>query len=414
MRIIDRAVRHARLSLMNRGLPSPPFLVLFINSLCNMRCEHCFYWTHLNKRDDLSVEEIFALSRSLGRIENLNLSGGEPFLRKEFSDICRQFIRHNGVRQIYVPTNGWFEERTVEAVTEVLQESELDLLAVELSLDGMAEFHDKFRVAKGSFRRAMQTYEALARLQRTDPRLRIHAISTATNVNVEEIRRLTTYLYERCPQMDHHNLAIIRGDRKNPALLTPPLDEYRELFEYIRRLWAQREQGRYGGIVEPMLQWAKLQTLEKKTQVVKCRAGVLTAVVAANGDVSVCELHEPLGNLRQQSFWEIWNSPKATQLRDSIARKACHCTTEVFLWPSIVFQPTHLARAMVGAKVWRRIEPLPAAQTIKLTAAELAQATVAPRGAAAAAAAQAAAEAVQEAGTSTSSTTTAASAASES
>jgi MoaA/NifB/PqqE/SkfB family radical SAM enzyme len=374
MQFIDRAVRHARITLMNNGVPSPPFVVLFINSLCNMRCEHCFYWTHLNKRDDLTVEEIFALSRSLGRIENLNLSGGEPFLRKEFSDICRQFIRHNGVRQIYVPTNGWFADRTIAAVTSVLQERELDLFVVELSLDGMAEFHDTFRVAKGSFRRAMQTYDELVKLQQSDPRLRIHSISTATDVNVEEIRKLTTYLYDRCPQMDHHNLAIIRGDRKNPALLTPPIEKYRELFEYIRRLWAPREQGRYGGIVEPMLQWAKLKTLEKKTQVVKCRAGILTTVIAANGDVSVCELHEPLGNLRKQSFWEIWNSDKAQALRDSIARKACHCTTEVFLWPSIVFQPKHLVQAMVGSRAWRQATPLPAGEKLELSPAELAQA----------------------------------------
>ncbi|MFN8581053.1 MAG: hypothetical protein U0163_08780 [Gemmatimonadaceae bacterium] len=67
----------------------------------------------------------------------------------------------------------------------------------------------------------MQTYDALAKLQQSDPRLRIHAISTATHVNMAEIKQLTTYLYDRCPQMDHHNLAIIRGDRKNPTLQGP-------------------------------------------------------------------------------------------------------------------------------------------------------------------------------------------------
>jgi MoaA/NifB/PqqE/SkfB family radical SAM enzyme len=359
MNVLTRVVRHARIMRRNRGaLQSPPFLVLFINSICNMKCEHCFYWTHLNKRDDLTRDEIFALSRSLGPIENLNLSGGEPFLRREFSDICRQFIRANGVRQIYVPTNGWYTDKVIQAVAETLQEPTLDLFAVELSLDGMAEFHDRFRVAPGSFDRAMATYDALVELQQKDARLRIHAISTATDVNVDEIRALTTFLYDRCPRMDHHNLAIIRGDRKNPALKTPDLKQYADLYLYLRRLWAPREQGRYGAIVEPMLQWAKVETLTRRTQIARCRAGVLTAVVAANGDVSVCELHEPLGNLRQQSFWDIWTSDRARALRQSIARKECHCTTEVFLWPSIVYQPTHLLQAMAGGRVWRRVRPL--------------------------------------------------------
>ena len=166
--------------------------------------------------------------------------------------------------------------------------------------------------------------------------------------------------------MDHHNLALIRGDRKNPALATPPIRAYSELFEYIRRLWAQREDGRYGGIVEPMLQWAKLKTLEKGRQVIRCRAGTLSAVVSANGDVSVCELHEPLGNLRHQSFPEIWSSEKAKARRASIDRKECHCTTEVFLWPSIVFQPKHLAHAMIASKAWQKPTPLPAADKLRL------------------------------------------------
>ena len=29
---------------------------------------------------------------------------------------------------------------------------------------------------------------------------------------------LTTFLFDRCPKMSHHNLALIRGDRKNPSL----------------------------------------------------------------------------------------------------------------------------------------------------------------------------------------------------
>ncbi len=359
MQVVDRLARHARITLQNyQELPSPPFLVLFINSICNMKCEHCFYWRSLNGKDDLTKEEIFELSRSLGHVENLNLSGGEPFLRPEFAEICRQFIRHNRVRQIYVPTNGYFTERTVRQVSATLEETELDLFAVEISLDGMPEFHDKFRVTRSAFEKAMQTYDALAELQQRDPRLRIHAISTATDTNVDEIKRLTTYLFDRCPKMDHHNLAIIRGDRKNPSLLTPDPRQYRELYEYIRRLWAPREAGRYGGLVEPMLQWAKLRTLTEQTQVIPCRAGKISAVVYANGDVGVCEMHTPLGNLRQSSFWEIWDSDAARRLRASICNKDCHCTTEVFMWSSIVYQPLSLARAMLGAKAWQKVEPL--------------------------------------------------------
>ncbi|MEO8216820.1 MAG: radical SAM protein [Acidobacteriota bacterium] len=353
--IAKRAARHIRLTARARSSAegqTPPFLIVFINSICNLTCEHCFYWKNLNQRDDLTFAELEKLSLELGPIENLNLSGGEPFLRPEFAEICKLFINNNGAKQIYVPTNGYFTDRTQKHVQSVLQSEELQLFVCELSLDGMPEFHNKFRGNPRSFDKAMETYEMLAELQQSDPRLRIHAISTATSVNLDEIRELTAYLHERCPAMDHHNIAIIRGDRKNPSLQGPALQKYYDLYRESATVWRDREEGRFGAIVEPMLQWAKQRTIESQSQFVPCTAGTLTGVIHANGDVAVCETHPPLGNLRSRSFFEIWDSPEANQLRENIRARKCWCTNEVFLWPSIVFQPAQLARAAVGARVW--------------------------------------------------------------
>jgi len=361
MNTIERIVRHGKLTWKNLAFPSvgtPPFLILFINSICNLTCEHCFYWRNLNQRDDLKVEEIFALARDLGRIENLNLSGGEPFLRAEFAEICRFFIQNNGVEQIYVPTNGYFTERTINALKSIFEEESLKLFVCELSIDGMPEYHDRFRGNSKSFAKLLETYEALAEMQVTEPRLRIHSISTVTSENLDEIKKLTTYLYERCPAMDHHNLALIRGERKNQSLVIPDLAAYEQLYQYARRLWAPREEKRYGSLVEPMLQWAKVKTAQQQTQVIPCRAGIMSGVVYANGDVSFCEMHPPLGNLRQKSFRELWHSPQAEGLRHSVHAKECWCTNEVFLWPSIVYQPVHLAQALLGSRAWAKAEHL--------------------------------------------------------
>ena len=128
MNLVSRTAKHARLCWKNFAIPdvpSPPFVTLFINSLCNMKCEHCFYWQQLNGPDDLTFDEMVSLSRQLGKIENLNLSGGEPFLCEEFAAICRQFVQHNGVKEIYVPTNGYFTERTIRLSSISLAVSKL-------------------------------------------------------------------------------------------------------------------------------------------------------------------------------------------------------------------------------------------------------------------------------------------------
>ncbi|HWP49020.1 MAG TPA: radical SAM protein [Candidatus Limnocylindrales bacterium] len=355
--LLKRMVRHIRLSLRTITSPedkTPPFLILFINSTCNLTCEHCFYWRSLNKEDDLTRDEIINLAKELGPLENLNLSGGEPFIRQELGEICRFFISNNKVKQIYIPTSGYFTKKTEKQLKEILKEPSLQLVAIELSLDGMPEYHNKFRGNNKSFENAMETYDMLAELQKIDPRVRIHSISTATSENIHEIMKLTHYLYERCPAMDHHNLAIIRGDRKNPSLKGPQLEAYRNLYQTIALVWREREKKRFGAIVEPLLQWAKYETIRQQTQVIPCMAGRLSAVVYANGDVSVCEIHPPLGNLREKSFFEIWNSPAARRLREDIRAKKCYCTTEMFLWPSITFQPLQLVKALYGARRWEK------------------------------------------------------------
>ena len=325
-------------------------MIVFINSICNLTCEHCFYWKELNKRDDLKFEEFEKLSLELGDFENLNLSGGEPFINKEFGEICHLFINNNHIKNIYVPTNGYFTDKTEKSLRKVLESKTLKMFVCEISLDGMPEYHNRFRGNPQSFEKAMETYAMLADLQREDPRLRIHANTVAMSENMDEAWALTQYLHDNCPMMEHHNLAIIRGDRKNPTLQGPQLQKYKNLYQHVRNVWSDREKNRFGASVEPMLQWGKVKTIETASQYVPCTAGVLTGVVYANGDVSVCEQHFPLGNLRKNSFFEIWDSDQAQKLRAQIKAKECYCTNEVFLWPSIVFQPVQLTRAIIGTK----------------------------------------------------------------
>lgn len=359
MSIVQRIQRHAKLSLMAAQYAprqTPPILIIFINSICNLACEHCFYWRNLNQRDDLTFEEFKKLSDELGEFEILNLSGGEPFIRPEFGEICSLFIQKNRVKEIYVPTNGYFTEKTQTQIERTLENQSLKHFVAEISLDGMPEFHNKFRGNPKSFEKAMETYDVLAEMQKKDARLRIHANSVATSDNMDEIWQLTEYLFNRCPSMDHHNLAVIRGDRKNPSLAGPVLRQYSDLYRRVSEVWKVRELGRFGAVVEPMMQWAKIKTMEENRQFVSCTAGIMTGVIYANGDVSLCETHSPLANLREKGgFFAIWDSQEANDLRRKIKAKQCFCTQEIALWPSIVFQPVELGRAFVNSKVVAKV-----------------------------------------------------------
>ena len=72
----------------------------------------------------------------------------------------------------------------------------------------------------------------------------------------------------------------------------------------------------------------------------------------------VCEQRPPLGNLRARPFMEIWRSHIARQVRTSIRDRECYCTNEIFMWPSIIFQPAQLLKSLLATKAWQRAAPL--------------------------------------------------------
>ncbi len=36
----------------------------------------------------------------------------------------------------------------------------------------------------------------------------------------------------------------------------------------------------------------------------------------------------------------------------------CHCTNEIFLWPSFTYPPLQLGRALLNSKAWKKSGPL--------------------------------------------------------
>lgn len=364
--LAKKTIRHLRLAARAHGLTpleTPPYLVLFINSTCELACDHCSEHAQLNQPDDLRTSEIVKLSEELGRLESLHLTGGEPLLREELASICTQFIRHNALRRLSISTSGYYVTRTSRTVERILAQSELEQCVVELSLDGTAEFHNRFRGDPRSFDNAIQTYYGLAAIARRDPRLRLRVVSTATRDNLDEIERLSHYLYERCPQLERHTVNLLQGERRRSNLRSPDLGRFIALTQRVRTLWSDRARASHQRVTEPVLSWAKTRGLVTREQVVPCKAGILSAVVYANGDVGVCEsdaAHPRLGNLREHSFRELWSSPQAQKARTMIRTKQCACVNERCLVPSLMYQPTETARAILRDSVREQPRALPA------------------------------------------------------
>jgi len=311
-------------------------LIFFITGDCNLSCRHCFYWKQLNKHNDISFDEIRKGFGSFGKIRNLLLSGGEPFLRKDILEICRFFRENNKIEFLSIPTNGFLPEVIEAKVEEILNKLDIPL-TVGLSLDGMNDYHDTLRGREGSFNRVIETYHKLSPLKKSHPGFTITVNPVVTMYNVDEIVRLAGFVKEEMPEIDYFWLCIARGNPKSPDQTPPDTMALRNLYKKINEIFYKNRRD----IIPAVKIWdrifeMKMNVLERKIQVVPCQAGNLIGVLDANGDVRACELREAFGNIKEQEFLSIWNSYLADLMRESIKNKDCYCTHECFIYPSVM------------------------------------------------------------------------------
>ncbi len=175
MNTLERIARHLRIARKAfQKAPSPPFLILFINSICNLKCEHCFDWSSLNKKDDLTFEETrHALGRSWTDREPEPLrrrTVPAPRLRRGLPAVHQAERREADLRAEQRLLHGT-DDRADSAHPGGPQSWSCSCSSCRST--ACPQFHDEFRGTR-SFPKAMETYDALAELQARDPRLRIH------------------------------------------------------------------------------------------------------------------------------------------------------------------------------------------------------------------------------------------------
>ena len=98
----------------------PISLVHFITNRCNARCSFCFidFDNPETFRDELNLDEIEKLTKNLGNnLLNINITGGEPFARKEIYQILDLYCQNTCIESIYITSNGSLPDRAVKTLS---------------------------------------------------------------------------------------------------------------------------------------------------------------------------------------------------------------------------------------------------------------------------------------------------------
>ena len=284
----------------------PLQVTLELTYRCNERCGHCYLATYDDKEDGrppLRLDEWRRILDQLAQAGTLLivLIGGEAMMHPQFWGVAEHAVSNNFALDLI--TNGLLID---EAAADRI--ADLGFLNITISLYSQnAETHDRMTRKKGSHAKTMA---AIARLRERGVGVGLNCLLTGSNIDT-------------CFELDEWAVAHGLRVRFDP-MVTAKIDsslastETRATHEQLHRYYSRLKQRGRGPV----------PSLERLAEDPVCNAGRGKAAVNPYGDLLTClEVREPIGNLRDQSFQQLWHSAQAEKLRGYATRDIKFDTT---------------------------------------------------------------------------------------
>jgi MoaA/NifB/PqqE/SkfB family radical SAM enzyme len=285
----------------------PTDAILALTYRCDARCRMCNIW-QIEPQEHLTVEDYAKVPSSL---RDVNISGGEAFMRKDIVDIVQAVNEKCNGPRIVISTNGFRTEQIVTKM-ESLRKSIPDI-GIGVSLDGIGEIHDKIRGIKSAYDKALKTLEALKEREFKNVRIGF----TAMNDNAQEMKKV----YDLAESFGFQfttavaqNSEIYFSTQANQQVKDGVLADAlgyvmkSELLSYHPKKW-----------MRAYFESGTLLFNEEGRRLLKCRAGIDFFYLAPEGLVYPClTIPSPMGDLKGHTFEEIWESETADKVRREI------------------------------------------------------------------------------------------------
>jgi MoaA/NifB/PqqE/SkfB family radical SAM enzyme len=292
------------------------------------------------RRDELRLEEIQKIFKGLGHVYFFNVSGGEPFLRKDLSDIVASAIEYLTPKIIHIPTNALMPvviEREIEKMLTHMEWMGYRVpLTVKPSMDGIGQQHDRIRGVKGNFEKLLDTVERLKALQKSFSSLHVELGTVISRENIDRIDEISQFAHLLGVESYRNEIAEQRSEFLNIGdSITPDAKEYSESMEVFSRHTRENlnEKRSLTKITESMrLVYYKVATriLREHRQVIPCYAGISNIQMNPYGDIWPCCVlgyEQSMGNVRDYDydFRKVFHSKKAGEVRRYIKNGNCAC-----------------------------------------------------------------------------------------
>ena len=347
----------------------PGYLVFFVTSRCNCRCDMCFNRENVHKgpesgidgknggSGELTTDQIEVIARSMKVLPQVLLSGGEPFMRRDIARIVESFYIHAGTRQVSIPTNATLTGHVSGEVAKMVAACKEAYININISLDGIGEDQDESRGLAGCYERLCETYVELDKIRERHNRLSINFLTTVKNSNAGKISEIVEHV-KKTFKANYHFLSTVRGNVKEELKEYDTRrveEELSDLYKNNRTAFELPVLNRFGPAVARMIWKILRETRKSRKRNFTCLAGKKMVVITPEGNLMPCEPlwlepdvrrhedvnHFMMARLEEHEFdvTEALKSRKAREIKRFIARKICSCEYGCAVYNSIIYCP---------------------------------------------------------------------------
>ena len=279
-----------------------------------MRCKMCDIWANPTQAAEEFEPELL---RKLPRLNLVNLTGGEPTVRTDLDKIIE--ILYTKTDRIVVSTSGFLEDRILELAKQFPK------LGFRISLEGLSQKNDERRGRPGGFDRGLRTLLRLRAMGTRDVGFGM-TVSNHNSADVIHLHELARQLnFEFATATFHNSFYFHKDDNR-----ITNVDEISSNFEELaNRLISERHPKAW---FRALFNLGLINYAKGRPRMLPCEAGRENFFVDPHGEILPCNGMEKklwfqsMGNLKDvATFEELWNGPKAEEVRAKVATCSKNC-----------------------------------------------------------------------------------------
>jgi Fe-coproporphyrin III synthase len=296
-----------------RRRPLPPRAMhLLATGRCGARCVMCGIWkTGQEKIEDLPLAEwdrIFG-DRLFSTIEFAGISGGEPFLRSDLSDLLIVLHKHSPrLKRLSVTSNGTVPhlmEKVLERLVPYCRKNGL-LLDISVSMHGLGEVFERITGVPRAAEKAMETFSILNPLWAGGDLTRsINAV--LLRQNLDQARDLAAWA-----QKQQIPISFVVGEQRSRFRNEEMAEAFVPEAERAKLLAFLKEMSRDLSLrkLHAMRYRNLVRMMEKEApRSMPCYYALGGFVLGHDGELYYCSHSRSVGNCRDRSAWNIYYDP---------------------------------------------------------------------------------------------------------